>query len=68
MLLTADQRLQYQQNVKQFAIGVVVVETVDTTIENLRLMLTDIRDAIDRVAVGEVVIVRDLSPRERGEA
>ena len=35
-LFTADQRLRHQQNVSQFAIGIVVVETYDTRLRNLR--------------------------------
>jgi len=57
VFLTADQRLRYQQNVAQFAIGVVVVETVDTTLGNLRQLLPQIRTAIDTVTPGTAVIV-----------
>jgi hypothetical protein len=57
-LLTADQRLRYQQNVAQFAIGVVVIETVDTTLGNLRRFLPQIHAAIERVAPGTVVVVK----------
>jgi hypothetical protein len=32
VFLTADQRLRYQQNLSQFAIGLVVIETFDTTL------------------------------------
>lgn len=57
VLLTADQRLRYQQNVKQFDIGVVVIETVDTTLDNLQRLLPRIVDAVDRVKPGEVLLV-----------
>lgn len=43
VLLTVDQRLRFQQNVKQFQIGVVVVETFDTTLANLRRLLPQIK-------------------------
>ncbi|MBV9497701.1 MAG: hypothetical protein JOZ54_25930 [Acidobacteria bacterium] len=33
VLLTVDQRLRYQQNVSQHDIGIVVVETIDTTVD-----------------------------------
>ena len=59
VLLTADQRLRFQQNVRQFDIGVVVIETVDTTLPNLRRLLPEIRDAIDRVTPGTVIVVKD---------
>lgn len=57
-LLTADQRLRHQQNVSKFNIGVVVIETDDTTLPNLRLILADIRAALDRVEPGTVIIVK----------
>jgi hypothetical protein len=58
VLLTADQRLRYQQNVAQFEIGVVVIETFDTTLDNLRRLLPEIHAAIERVTPGTVVVVR----------
>ena len=58
VLLTADQRLQHQQNVSQFTIGVVVIETFDTTLDNLRRMLPEIAVAIRDVTPGAVVVVR----------
>jgi hypothetical protein len=58
VLLTADQRLRYQQNIPQFRIGVVVIETFDTTISNLRMLLPQIRVAVETVASGTVIVVR----------
>ena len=57
VLLTVDQRLRYQQNVKQFEIGVVVVETFDTTLANLRGLLPEIRAAVETVKRGTVVVI-----------
>jgi hypothetical protein len=57
-LLTVDQRLRHQQNVTKFNVGVVVIETEDTTLPNLLLMLDDIRAALNRVQPGTVVIVK----------
>jgi len=57
-LLTVDQRLRHQQNVAKFNIGVVVVETDDTTLPNLQLMLPDIRAALNRVRHGQVIVVK----------
>jgi len=58
VLLTADQRMRYQQNVTQFEVGIVVIETFDTTLSNLRLLLPEIRTAIENVTPGTVVIVK----------
>jgi hypothetical protein len=58
VLLTADQRLRYQQNVSQFDIGIVVIETIDTTLPNLRRLLPRIKSAIASVTAGSVLIVK----------
>lgn len=60
-VLTADQRLRYQQNVSQFAIGVVVVETYDTRLRNLRRFLPEIREALTTIAAGEIVVITEPS-------
>jgi hypothetical protein len=57
VLLTADQRLRHQQNVPRFEIGVVVIETVDTTLTNLRRLLPQIRTAVESITPGTVTIV-----------
>jgi predicted nuclease of predicted toxin-antitoxin system len=58
VLLTVDQRMRHQQNIRQFDIGLVVIETYDTTLDNLRRLLWRIRVAIDTVGDGEIVIVK----------
>jgi hypothetical protein len=58
VLLTVDQRMRYQQNLSQFDIGMVVVETFDTTLVNLRRVLPEIRTAIESVTAGTVLIVK----------
>jgi hypothetical protein len=58
VLVTADQRLRYQQNVSQFAIGVVVIETFDTTLPNLRLLLPQLKLAIENAVEGTITIIR----------
>jgi hypothetical protein len=58
VLLTVDQRMRYQQNLAQFDIGVIVVETFDTTLSNLRRLLPEIRTAIETVTSGTVFIVK----------
>lgn len=57
VLVTADQRMRYQQNVPRFAIGIVVIETFDTRLSNLRGFVPQLRAAIHNVAAGMVVIV-----------
>jgi predicted nuclease of predicted toxin-antitoxin system len=57
VLLTADQRMRYQQNIARFNIAVVVIETSDTTISNLQRLLPTIRQAIAGASPGTVLIV-----------
>ena len=58
VLLTADQRLRYQQNIQQFAIGVVAIETFDTTLAGLRQLLPQINQAVASVVPGTILVVR----------
>src|SRR5437773_1943364 len=58
VFVTVDQRLRYQQNVVQFAVGIVVIETFDTTLPNLRTMLSQLRAAINDTAQGTITIVK----------
>jgi hypothetical protein len=57
VLLTADQRLRYQQNISKFAIGVVAIETVDTTLANQRRLLPEMRQAIRNSAPGTITVI-----------
>ena len=59
VLLTADQRLRFQQNVSQLPIGVVVIETYDTRLRNLRRFLPEIREALANVQPSEIIVVAD---------
>jgi len=56
VLVTIDQRMRFQQNLKQFS--VVVIEVPDTRLRFLRELASRLRDAIDRVEAGEVIVVR----------
>jgi hypothetical protein len=57
VLVTADRRLQYQQNIPQFDIGVVVLAARDTRLPHLQSLLPQLRDAIATVTVGAVIVV-----------
>lgn len=57
VLLTADQRLQYQQNIPRFDIAVVVIVAVDTRLPHLRSLLPQLRTAIVDVMPGTVIVV-----------
>jgi len=57
VLVTIDQRMRYQQNVTQLQIGVVVIEVPDTRLIYLRALLPQLRQAIERIEAGEVIVV-----------
>jgi len=57
VMVTADQRLQFQQNIGSLDIGVIVIVTVDTRLPNLRTLLPQLREAIANVQPGSFLIV-----------
>ena len=58
VMVTADQRLQHQQNIASFNIGVVIIVTVDTRLPNIRKAVLQLRTAILNVEPGSLAIVR----------
>ena len=62
VLLTADRRMQYQQQMPQFEIGVVVIVTPRLQLRLLETAASDLRDAIRTVAFGQVMHVSVPSP------
>lgn len=62
VLVTIDQRMRYQQNIAPLPIGVVVIEIPDTRITFLRALIRQIREAIERVGRGEVIVVTTETP------
>ena len=58
VLLTADRRLQFQQNLKRFEIGVVVILTVSLRFRAIRTAIEPIREALAIVQPGQVIQVQ----------
>lgn len=58
VLVTIDQRMRYQQDVRQFEIGIVVIEVPDTRLVHLRPLVPELQDAIGRVKPGQVIVVK----------
>jgi hypothetical protein len=58
VLVALDKRMQYQQNLAQFDIGLVVIDIPDTRLRFVRALLPEIRDAIQRVSPGEVIVIK----------
>lgn len=57
VLLTADRRMQYQQTLTSFKIGVVVIVTPRLQLGMLERAVEPLRAAMSRVAPGEVIHV-----------
>ena len=57
VLLTADKNLQYQQHLEDFSIAVVVLASRDTRLPSLRLVLSEIRDALAAATPGLAIRV-----------
>lgn len=58
VMLTADRRLQFQQNLTRFDIGIVVILTVSLRYRTIRVAIEAIRDALATVKPGEVIHVQ----------
>lgn len=57
VLLTADRRLQFQQNLSRFELGVVVIVTLNLKLRTILVALDQIREGLAPVKSGEVVSV-----------
>ena len=58
VLLTADRRLQFQQNLALFDIGVVVILTPSLRFREIRTAIKAIRSAVAIVSPGELIQVQ----------
>jgi predicted nuclease of predicted toxin-antitoxin system len=58
VLVTVDQNLTYQQNLKSFRIAVVVLAAKRSTYLMLRLLMPQVLEALDKIKVGDVVLVK----------
>jgi predicted nuclease of predicted toxin-antitoxin system len=58
VLLTADRRLQFQQNLKRFDIGIVVILTPSLRFREIRTAIDAIRSAVATVSPGELIQVQ----------
>lgn len=58
VLLTGDRRLQFQQNVARFDIGVVVIVTFNLRLRVMKTAIDQIRAALAVVGPGEVIQVQ----------
>jgi hypothetical protein len=57
VLLTADRRMEYQQKLTSFGIGIVVIITPRLQLQLIERAAEKLRAAIERVAPGEIIHV-----------
>jgi predicted nuclease of predicted toxin-antitoxin system len=55
VLLTADRRMEYQQHLASFSIGIVVIVTPRLRLQELRSVLNPVRAALADVKAGEII-------------
>jgi predicted nuclease of predicted toxin-antitoxin system len=55
VLLTGDQNLEFQQNLRTLPIAVIVMVAVNNRIETLRPLIPDVLEALKTIQPGELV-------------
>jgi hypothetical protein len=55
VFITADRKMEYQQRLSDRRFGVIVLAAGGTKLEDLRPLADSIRDAVRRIALGEVL-------------
>ena len=56
-LVTVDQNLQYQQNLKNFAIAVIVLKAQRSTYPMLKPLVPRVLEALEKIKPGEMIVV-----------
>lgn len=57
VLVTVDQNIQYQQNLKTFAIAILVLKAKRSTYPMLKPLMPHVLEAIEKIKPGEIIIV-----------
>jgi len=63
VILTADSKLRYQQNLPKLGIAAIVTKHVRNRIEDLRPLIPQILSALSRIHPGEVIEIEPESAR-----
>ena len=61
VLLTNDQNLEYQQNLKSFNLAVIVLAAHTNDIEDLRPLMPEANEALKTIRAGEIVHIEAAS-------
>ena len=57
VLVTVDQNLQYQQNLKNFAIAIIVLKAKRSTYPMLKPLMPQVLETLKKVKPGEMILV-----------
>lgn len=57
ILVTVDQNLEYQQNLKNFAVAIIVLKAQRSTYPLLQPLMPQVLEALERIKPGEIIIL-----------
>ena len=57
VLVTVDQNLQYQQNLKAYTIAIIVLRAKRSTYPLLKPLMPQVLDTLEEIKPGEIIIV-----------
>jgi hypothetical protein len=57
VLVTVDQNLQYQQNLKALAVAIIVLKAKRSTYPMLKPLMPQVLNTLENVKPGEIIIV-----------
>jgi predicted nuclease of predicted toxin-antitoxin system len=57
VLATVDQNLQYQQNLKNFAIAIIVLKAKRSTYPMLKPLMPQVLENLEKIKPGEIIIL-----------
>ena len=58
VLVTVDQNMQYQQNIKTLSMGILVLAAKRNSYEALHPLMSEALDALKQIQPGEVVVIK----------
>ena len=57
VLVTVDQNLQYQQNLKTFELAIIVLKAKRSTYPMLKPLMPQVLETLEKIKPGEIIIV-----------
>ncbi len=57
VLVTVDQNLQYQQNLKNFAIAIIVLKAKRSTYPMLKPLMPQVLETLEKIKPSEIIVV-----------